>query len=151
MGQQRSHASRRRFLQGGAVGVIGGLLSGCLGDELEADGFEGGVEWQATFGGERGDRAESIIETSDGGYLFAGETRSFAEEDGNAWVVKIDSHGHEEWSYSIGGERRDMASSVIESGCRFIQFRQYISAYQKNLYVYLWYMLTSNVIGYESP
>jgi uncharacterized protein (DUF1330 family) len=115
MAQQRPLASRRRFLQGGAVGAIGGLLSGCLGDELETDGFEGSVEWQATFGGESGDRAESVIETSDGGYLFAGETRSFAEEDGHAWVVKLDSHGHEEWSYSIGGERRDMANSVFET------------------------------------
>ncbi len=35
------------------------------------------LEWQQTFGGREGDRGHSVEQTSDGGYVLCGSTRSF--------------------------------------------------------------------------
>ncbi|GFP31647.1 hypothetical protein HKBW3S34_02568, partial [Candidatus Hakubella thermalkaliphila] len=37
----------------------------------------GKVLWEKTYGGENNDEASSIQQTKDGGYIVAGDTRSF--------------------------------------------------------------------------
>lgn len=54
----------------------------------------GVVEWQRNFGGSSEHRANSIVQTSDGGYIVAGQTSSFGSGyRGNAWVRKLNSDG----------------------------------------------------------
>ena len=60
------------------------------------------------------ERAESLIETSDGGYALAGVTySSSAWED--FWLVKTDQYGNMEWNQTYGGEYSDWAYSLIET------------------------------------
>ena len=50
------------------------------------------VEWEKTFGGQFGDIATSVEQTSDGGYIVAGEENSFGHH--NAWyLLKLDAAG----------------------------------------------------------
>lgn len=58
------------------------------------------------------EHANSIIQTSDGGYAAAGSTGHAALD---AWLVKFNSGGEVEWRKAYGGEEYDYASSVIQT------------------------------------
>jgi arginine repressor len=74
----------------------------------------GNVVWTKTIGGGDSDDANSVIQSSDGGYVVAGSTRSFTE-DVNIYVVKLDSSGNVVWTKTIGGSSNDVALSIIQS------------------------------------
>jgi arginine repressor len=75
----------------------------------------GNVLWTKTIGGSSEDRANSIIQSSDGGYVVAGWTSSFGAGDVDIYVVKLDSSGNVVWTKTIGGSSDDFASSIIQS------------------------------------
>jgi uncharacterized delta-60 repeat protein len=75
----------------------------------------GNVEWTKTIGGRSIDAAVSIIQSSDGGYVVAGETLSFGAGGFDFYVVKLDSSGNVEWTKTIGGSDFDYAYSIIQS------------------------------------
>jgi len=58
--------------------------------KLDADGA---VDWQRSYGGNDFDRARSVQQTSDGGYVVAGWTESFGAGDPDFWVLKLDEEG----------------------------------------------------------
>jgi len=80
---------------------------------IKTDG-SGNMKWNKTYGGSRHDRAYSLIETSDGGYTLAGETRSYGAGNYDVWLVKTDGSGNLEWNRNYGGELNDRAYSLIE-------------------------------------
>jgi len=54
---------------------------------------EGEVILTKTFGGSDDDRAYSVQETPEGGYIIAGHTKSFGTDDSfDGWVIKLDSN-----------------------------------------------------------
>ncbi|OAA31353.1 hypothetical protein AT15_07600 [Kosmotoga arenicorallina S304] len=81
----------------------------------------GNIQWQKCLGGSYNDWAESIIQTSDGGYVVAGFTES---NDGDVtgnhgerdyWVVKLDGTGDIQWQRCLGGSGDDYAWSIIQT------------------------------------
>ncbi len=86
--------------------VAGGTSSFGAGDydfwvlKLDASG---NVEWQKTYGGSDGEYAQSIQQTTDGGYIVAGYTNSFSAGNYDFWVLKLDSGGNVEWQKTYGG------------------------------------------------
>jgi hypothetical protein len=52
--------------------------------------------WSREYGGEEGSGFLSVIQTEDGGYLFAGHSQEFGR--GQLWLLKTDKEGEEEWS-----------------------------------------------------
>jgi len=64
---------------------------------------EAAVNWARAYGGSESDYFDSLQQTTDGGYVFAGSTRSFGAEWNDAWVVKLDSNGQVNWSKRYGG------------------------------------------------
>ena len=66
----------------------------------------GNMQWNRTYGGGRNDFANSVIQTSDDGYAFAGTTYSFGESayDPRCWLVKTDSEGTVEWEKTYRDE-----------------------------------------------
>ena len=75
----------------------------------------GNKQWDKTFGGTNYDRAHSVQETADGGYVLAGLTYSYGAGKNDAWLVKTNSEGKEHWSKTFGGTKYDVALSVLET------------------------------------
>jgi len=72
-------------------------------------------EWNKTFGGISSDYAYSLKQTSDEGYIIAGDTGSFGEGYHNAWLIKTDLNGTEEWNNTFGNTGNDYAYSVQQT------------------------------------
>lgn len=81
----------------------------------------GNLEWQRCYGGSDKDNSECVLQTSDGGYIIAGSTKSNdGDVSGNhgeldCWIVKVDNTGNIQWQKCFGGSNNDMASSVIQT------------------------------------
>lgn len=80
--------------------------------KLKADGA---IEWQKIYGGDDSDGASSIQQTSDGGYIVAGETSSFGAGETDFWVLKLRPDGSIEWERTYGGDRWDVLSSIRQT------------------------------------
>ena len=72
-------------------------------------------EWNKTFGGSQDDMALSVQQTSDGGYIVAGETCSYGAGHYDVWLVKTDANGTEQWNKTFGGLGIDWAYSVQQT------------------------------------
>ncbi len=116
--------------------ILGGFSSsGISGDKTEARvGFlgsdywvvklssTGSIQWQKTIGGTDDDQFGEIIQTSDGGYLVAGHSKSpmggnktegtYGNQD--YWVVKLNSSGAIQWDKTYGGTSTDYLRTIEE-------------------------------------
>jgi hypothetical protein len=73
---------------------------------LKLDG-NGNVMWEKTYGGSEDDRAYSIEQTRDGGYIVAGKSWSFGAGLYDIWVLKLNSDGTVLWQKTYGGSEND--------------------------------------------
>jgi len=74
----------------------------------------GNIEWQHIYGGDDADESGDVIhQTTDGGYVLAGNTRSFGAGNVDYWVLKLDSSGDIEWQRTYGGEHLELAHSIL--------------------------------------
>ncbi len=85
--------------------------------------------FNATYGGSGAEEANSVIQTSDGGYLLAGYTSSFGAGQDDAWLVKGDADGNPQWNKTYGGVGRDHATSVLQTGDGGYAFAGYTNSY----------------------
>ncbi|MBB6369252.1 T9SS type A sorting domain-containing protein [Chryseobacterium shigense] len=82
----------------------------------------GNIQWQKSLGGSSNDSAQSIQQTSDGGYVVAGYSMSAnGDVTGNHggsdyWIVKLDISGNIQWEKSFGGSGEDEAMSIQQTG-----------------------------------
>jgi hypothetical protein len=74
----------------------------------------GNLEWSQTYGGPDYDYANSLVETSDGGYLLAGST-GFWFFVSKMWIIKTDEQGNMEWNRTYGGREYAIANSVVKT------------------------------------
>ncbi|MFZ8835359.1 MAG: T9SS type A sorting domain-containing protein [Candidatus Caldipriscus sp.] len=75
----------------------------------------GNVQWAKTYGGTAWDYAYSVQQTSDGGYIVAGRTRSFGAGLSDAFLVKTDANGNVIWAKTYGGTGTDYARSIQQT------------------------------------
>lgn len=75
----------------------------------------GTEQWQRSYGGTGTDFPFSVVETSDGGYLLAGQTGATGSREASGWALKVDDRGNEQWQRSYGGTAEDSFISVTEA------------------------------------
>lgn len=73
-------------------------------------------QWTRTVGGaNNNDIAYSIIQTTDGGYAVAGETRFQVAGNRDYYIIKLDGSGTLQWSRTIGGTGDEVAYSIKQA------------------------------------
>jgi hypothetical protein len=78
---------------------------------------QGVPQWNQAYGGTEGDRADSVLQTADGGFVLAGSTISYwaGAWSYNMWLVKTDANGVAQWNQTCGGPGDDWAYSVLQT------------------------------------
>ncbi|MBO0358462.1 T9SS type A sorting domain-containing protein [Hymenobacter sp. BT186] len=115
--------------------IIGGTsFSGISGDKTQASQGDsdywivkvdasGTKQWDRSFGGTAQDILYSLQQTSDGGYILAGQSDSGIGGDKTQasqgsfdyWVIKLDASGTKQWDRSFGGNTSDYLYSVQQT------------------------------------
>lgn len=79
------------------------------------------IQWQKTLGGTEYDGATCIQQTSDGGYIVAGNTVcndgdvSGNHGENDVWVVKLNATGVIIWKKALGGTLSEYANSIQQT------------------------------------
>ncbi|AZQ62590.1 hypothetical protein EI427_10180 [Flammeovirga pectinis] len=77
---------------------------------------QGKLIWRQTYGDENSiEEGTCISETEDGGFIIGGKIISLTQEDpsGDAFVLKIDNKGIQEWRKTYGGAKNDEAVGIL--------------------------------------
>ena len=77
----------------------------------------GNPEWSNTYGSENNERAASMDQTSDGGFILVGSWHPQYTGYWDMYAVKIDSSGNQEWesTYGFSGNHHDYCASVEQT------------------------------------
>jgi len=75
----------------------------------------GNKVWFKHYGGANNDYAYSIQQTSDGGYIVAGQTSSYTHGATDFAIYKLDSSGNKTWFKHYGGANNDFANCIQQT------------------------------------
>ncbi|MBP6512530.1 MAG: T9SS type A sorting domain-containing protein [Bacteroidia bacterium] len=83
----------------------------------------GNIQWQNTIGGTDRDELTSMQQTSDGGYILGGYSKSNISFDKTEnclgdfdyWIIKTDALGNVQWQNTIGGDSADYLNSLQQT------------------------------------
>ncbi len=94
--------------------------------------------WTRTYGGSNDERAYSIQQTLDNGYIVAGWTASFGAQGTDIYLVRTDSIGDTLWTRRYGGPGEEMGFCVInmpDQGFLICGFTSSSGSGNKDLYL----------------
>lgn len=80
--------------------------------KIDADGEE---EWLFHWGGDGSEECYQVINTSDGGFLAVGFTSSFGAGRNDAYLIKLNEDGEEEWTRTYGTGIGEIGYAVVEA------------------------------------
>lgn len=80
----------------------------------------GGVDWQRIYGGTLQDAASSILQISNGNFIYGGYTNGTFNDysrphTGDFWIMELDTLGKKIWGISYGGSNWSYATSIIKT------------------------------------
>jgi hypothetical protein len=109
--------SVRQIKDGGyiIVGMTSSFGAGMLDVYLIKTNAKGDTVWTKTYGGEKDDVGNSVIQTSDGGYIITGRTGSFDAKAWDIYLIKTDENGDTLWTFVHGGKSIDEGRSILET------------------------------------
>jgi len=117
-GSKRDYGlSIQQTADGGYI-IAGGTNSFGAGEEdvyLIKTYPNGDRQWEKTFGGSKWERGDSVQQTSDGGYIISGTTRSFGAGSYDVYLIKTDPNGDSQWEKTLGESLEDWGRSVHQT------------------------------------
>lgn len=72
----------------------------------------GNISWEKALGGSSYEFAQSIQQTTDGGYIMAGHS---SLNNFDIWIVKLDAGGNISWQNTYGGSNHDAVNSIQQT------------------------------------
>lgn len=81
----------------------------------------GTIQWQKSYGGTSDEYAQSVLQTSDNGYMILGYSQSNDGDvignygDVDIWMIKLDFSGNLLWQKNLGGTRADFGWDICQS------------------------------------
>ena len=75
----------------------------------------GDMIWTKTYGGIDFDYGYSVKQTTDGGYIIAGQTISFGAGSHDVYLIKTDANGDTLWTRTFGGTNVDYGYSIVQA------------------------------------
>lgn len=101
----------------GGYAIAGSTSLGAGGRDMYVVKFDSSynIQWAKTIGGSAYDVANSINQTTDGGYVITGGTTSFGAGGEDVYVVKLDALGNLQWSRTIGGPDYETGNSIQQT------------------------------------
>ncbi|MBC8376134.1 MAG: hypothetical protein H8E26_08800 [FCB group bacterium] len=77
--------------------------------------MDGEEVWSKTYGGPSHDRAMTVFQTHDEGFILTGFTQSFGRGEWDVYAVKTDSEGDTIWTSTYGTPAPDFGYDIIQS------------------------------------
>ena len=101
--------------------IMGGCSKSYANGLSSADDFwivktniNGDSLWSRHYGGRGIDHLRSILQTSDGGMLLVGDTRSYGAGFSDFWILKTNADGDSLWNRYWGGDHLDFCTAAQE-------------------------------------
>ncbi len=102
----------------GGFAVVGYTSSkGSGGDDLWVLKLDssGDKTWEKLFGGSYDDTANSIVQTSDGGFAVMGTIQNTSSsDDKDLWLLKLNASGNKTWEKTFGGRGREYPKAIVQ-------------------------------------
>ncbi|MFX1537477.1 MAG: hypothetical protein ACFFDI_24990 [Promethearchaeota archaeon] len=101
----------------GGYALMGGTTSYGAGKDdawLIKTDAAGVAQWNHTYGTNDGEQAYTLIQTVDGGFVFAGKQGSPTSSE-DFWLVKTDATGVMQWNHTYGTEDDECVYDLIQT------------------------------------
>jgi len=115
-GNEIEGACKIKFTQDGNIAMAGhtsSYLNSSYDFYLIKANLLGDIIWTKHYGTSEWDFANSMDTCADGGFILAGKTYDTGNAYSDILVVKTDADGNEQWRKKIGGNKDDVANSII--------------------------------------
>jgi len=103
----------------------------------------GDTLWTRTFGGTGFDIAFCVSRIFDNGFAVVGRTHSFGFDDGNLWILRMNSLGDTLWTRTYGGKGYDVGTFVQQSSDGDLLVTGFTNSYGSGSYD-LWLLRTDS-------
>ncbi len=97
----------------------------------EPSGINFKSNWQKSFGGDEKDKAHDVIALKDGGFLVAGESKSYGIGRKDMLIAKFDKSGKFLYRSSFGEKKDDVANAVTTTSDGAFMAVGYTTSYSK--------------------
>ena len=93
------------YIRAGAIDGISLIKTNANGDTV----------WTRAYGGGGAEEGRDVHQTTDGGYIIAGNTNSFGAGGSDMYLIKTDANGDTIWTKTYGGPEAEQCTSVKQT------------------------------------
>lgn len=94
----------------------------------------GEIQWNQTYQGVMDERAYSLIQTSDEGFILAGINQTRFSMESDVLIIKTDVHGTVMWSQTYGGSAGESTYNLLQTADGGFAFAGYTTSYSSTVH-----------------